>query len=153
MTKDDHRLLEKQPRPEESHCPRCGAEPTDESVVGHRLSATGYTHDDIKLRCSECEASWKLGIPIGEGGFDDLWCESCDKTYKLVHRTRHWFDGDGRMKVRLHLKCPICYYFDKVDRQPDDENITLVGYPPITGHQDSDVTPDGYQDGELNTDE
>jgi len=147
----EHEELEEQTVPEESHCPECGASPTEDSVVQHRLAAVGYLHDDVKLQCSECEASWLLGIPIGEGGYDDLWCPSCDDSYAFVHRVEHLADRDTE-KYRLHLKCPNCFTFRKVTREPDENGLALVGYPCLTGKSDSRTKNDGYADGTLNRD-
>lgn len=130
--------LENQPIPEETHCPKCRAEPTESSVRQHKLSDLGYMHDDVQLECSECEATWTLGIPIGEEleYGDDLWCSSCDDSVMLVHRVK--VKPDDQMVVKLHLKCPNCYYFTTIDRKCDDRNLALVGYPQITGELSED---------------
>lgn len=134
--------LAEQPVPAASRCPECGGEPLPDRVV-HNLSAMGYKHDDIKQVCSECGHEWLNGCPIGE--FDrpeyaaDLWCDSCDETWMLVHRVApkdRW--------VTLHLKCPNCYAFDKARRSPDNRGIALVGYPQITG-QTEGAQPYGYR--------
>lgn len=148
----EHEDLEEQSVPEESNCPDCGASPTDESVVNHRLAAVGYLHDDVKLECSECDGDWLLGIPIGEGGHDDLWCPSCDDSYSFVHRVEH-LTNTGTERYRLHLKCPNCFTFRKVFREPDENGLALVGYPVLTGTQDSQTKRDGYKDGTLNVDD
>lgn len=143
--------LVEQPLPSETRCPRCGEPPTEESVRQHKLSANGYLHDDVRLDCQECGGSWLLGIPIGEGGFDDLWCEACDDAYAFVHRFEPWEDDDGEECRRMHMKCPNCVTFWYNLRYPDENDLTLVGYPSITGTQDARVSPDGYPDGTLNT--
>lgn len=148
-----HDQLEEQPIPSETNCPGCGASPTEESVLRHGLSDMGYLHDDIWLECQECENRWVCGVPIGEGGYDDLWCNSCDDNYGWMHRFEPWEDRDGEDCYRLHLKCETCNIFWHVKRYPDDNGLTLVGYPPITGQQDSTVSADGYPDGTLNTDD
>lgn len=125
--------LEAQPRPSEVSCPECGAAPTDESVRDHKLSDMGYLHDDVLWECQECEHSWASGVPVGSSDewADDLWCDSCDDSWMLVHRVQ----PRGTDTITLHLKCPNeeCYYFTKTQRDLDDASRALVGYPQITG--------------------
>lgn len=135
--------LEEQPVPDESRCPKCGGEPLADEVV-HNLSAIGYQHDDIQQVCEDCGHQWANGRPIGE--FDrpelaaDLWCDSCDDGWMLVHRVAR-----KSTHTVLHLKCPECYHFDRARRTPDDSGVALVGYPQITGATDG-CQPYGYQD-------
>lgn len=135
--------LSEQPLPEDSNCPACGSSPTDESIVEHRLAATGYLHDDIRLECSECGERWTCGVPIGEEPEfgDDLWCDSCDNSIMLVHRVRFLSHGE---RVELQLKCPreSCRYYDEVEREADD-GVALVGYPQLIGSMDG-AEPFGY---------
>lgn len=149
---EDHPGLSEQQVPQHAHCPYCRSEPTDDSVVKHQLSAMGYLHDDVRLECSECGERWTLGIPIGEGGYEDMWCQSCDSAYFGTHRVE-WMRDAGKIVFRLHLKCPNCYHFKRVMRDPDDQHIALVGKPTLTGAQDGQTLPDGYEDGTLNTDD
>lgn len=137
--------------PSESSCPTCGADPTDESVLEHRLSDMGYTHDDVRLECAnpDCENDgWTLGVPIGEfDGGSDLWCASCDETQYLVHRIHVVTGEEGEDKLRVHLKCPNCYHFPlpPPERELDDMGVSLIGYPQITGATEG-ARPDGYVD-------
>lgn len=138
--------LKEQPLPEDSHCPECGAEPTTESIIEHRLSDHGYLHDDVKLKCrgDECGTEWAHGVPIGDFDrpemADDLFCSSCSDAWMFVHRV-----APKSANVVLHLKCPNCYNFDKVRRSKDTRNgnVVLVGYPQITG-ETSGCDPFGY---------
>lgn len=133
--------MSKQAIPDDSNCPYCGSEPTEESVVERNLSDLGYRHEDIALECQDCGEAWWHGIPIGEyEEGNDLLCASCEQHRMLVHRVQ-----DRGRQFRLHLKCPNCYHFDKVDRTPDDEQIALVGYPAITGDADG-AEPFGYEE-------
>lgn len=129
--------------PSESNCPSCGSEPTDDSIVERRLSDMGYLHEDIALECSECKESWWLGVPRGdyEDG-EDLWCESCEDTWMLVHRVDPIAGGDD--EIELHLKCPNpeCHHFKRVLREGDGRRV-LVGYPMITGSTE-EAKPYGY---------
>lgn len=137
---------EKQPIPSESNCPYCGGAPTDESQAEHRLSNLGYIHDDIGLRCSDCEQEWWCGVPIGSWkGGEDLFCTSCDARFMRVHRVAVNGAGDGYLM--LHLKCPNpdCYYFKTVTRSVDANGVSLVGYPDITGSMDG-ADAWGYED-------
>lgn len=144
--------LDEQPIPSDAACPKCGGEPMSEEVL-HRLSNLGYLHDDIGLKCSErdCGHEWTAGVPIGEFDRDDmaadLWCDSCDKEWMLVHRVEFAPSGlPGNPPTALHLKCPNpdCYNWDRVGREADDEHIALVGYPQITGAT-KDADPYGYR--------
>lgn len=148
-TADKSRELEKQPMPSDTMCPYCGGEPTDDSVVNHRLSATGYLHDDIQLQCQDCGHEWPVGVPIGEiedPMAEDLYCDSCEKRFMRVHRVApDWDSPEDRRRVLLHLKCPNCFYFDKEVRECGDRGIALVGYSDITGSFD-DATAYGWSD-------
>lgn len=125
--------------PENSSCPVCGSEPTDESVANHRLSDMGYLHDDVNLQCSNCDNDWTLGIPLGEfNGGNYLWCDSCDDSQYLVHRVD--FKDE-----RIHLKCPNCFHFENIEVDPDERGINLIGYPQITGATDNSEAY-GYTD-------
>ena len=122
--------LEEQPIPEDTSCPECGDDPTDDSLVEHKLSNMGYLHDDIQLSCDNGH-TWSCGVPIGEfDGGDSLICDSCDESWMYVHRVQL---SSGDEKILLHLKCPNCKYFEEVEREPDGDGVALVGYPPITG--------------------
>lgn len=126
--------LEEQPFPSESKCPECGGEPTAESKASHLLSVNGYLHDDRHVKCEDCGNDWQVGIPVGDGPKNDkLWCDSCDDEWMLIHR----FDLDRSEDipyVKLHLKCPNCYYFKRTDKHMlDSDGIALTAYPPITG--------------------
>lgn len=131
-----------QPIPERAVCPECEARPTDESVVEHRLSQLGYHHDDIRLECRECGHRWTLGVPIGRGGEDDLVCDSCGMV-ALVHRIEDIGRGSSMDTRNLHMKCVGCLNFWQVRRPIDGNDVTLVGYPHITGDQ-SEADPFGY---------
>lgn len=136
--------LTEQPIPSETNCPNCGSSPTHESIVAHRLEATGYQHDDIRLECGDCGSRWTCGVPIGkelEYG-DDLWCDACDDSVMFVHRVRIRSGGD---EVSVHMKCPNCYYFDTVLRETDDGGVALMGYPDITGSFEG-ADPYGYKE-------
>lgn len=145
MTTNTTELTE-QPRPSDSRCPACGAEPTDESVTEHKLSDLGYLHDDVFLECAadDCDETWVCGVPVGSSDefADDLWCESCDDEWMLVHRVLPQREG-----VTLHLKCPsdTCNYFTTTTRDTDDSGRALVGYPIITGETEG-AKPYGWSD-------
>lgn len=135
--------LPEQPRPENAHCPQCGSPATDESIRDHRLSDLGYMHDDISFQCTECDNSWVHGVPIGsdESGYgDDLWCQSCDAEYYRVHRVTV-----QKSSVRLDLKCPRCFHFTTTNRDRDEHNRALVGFPDITGDR-TGAAPYGWTD-------
>lgn len=135
--------LTEQPLPAETRCPNCGSRPTDESVTKHNLSNMGYLHDDVHLQCSEdgCDGRWTLGVPIGEETrfAESLTCDSCGG-YCLVHRVH-----PKPETVTLHLKCPECYFFKKIIRKLDDNDLALVGYPQITGTLD-EAEPWGWEE-------
>lgn len=129
-------------------CPECGGQPAqdlDELRVQHNLSAMGYLHDDQMLECGDCENAWTHGVPIGTYGADDLECDSCrhdpnldEPQYYRVHRvvpSRQATPGSAG-RITLHLKCPRCYLFKKVERQMDNRGVALVGFPEITGSMD-----------------
>lgn len=100
--------------PGASRCPYCGGEPDEQSSAKHSLSVLDYLHDDVALHCSECSRKWTCGVPIGgppAESFADLWCDSCDGGFMLVHRVEVSGvdideDGDRVGRVGLHLKCP-----------------------------------------------
>lgn len=141
--------------PENARCPECGAEPPqeqiDRAIVHDRLTNTGYLHGDFNFECEECGFGgdgdrWVHGVPVGdfEGGAD-LWCDPCD-TWFMVHRvatTGSHVPDDG---VLLHLKCPSCFRFEKINRKGDRRGVHLVGYPPITGKIDDETRPYGWSD-------
>lgn len=133
------------PVPDDATCPYCGGDAEAVDPVAHRLSAIGYTHDDVEMECADCESTWPLGIPIGEfegEEAEDLFCSSCEKRFMRVHRVvPRWRSED---KVMLHLKCPNCYYFDKQQRVAGDGGKVLVGYPDITGSVANAAEPEGY---------
>lgn len=133
--------MEEKPIPSESRCPNCRSKPTNESVTEHRLSTLGYKHDDVFLMCSDCQTQWTHGVPIGEGGENDLQCDSCLHEYMRVHRVR--VNERDLESIDLHLKCPKCVFFKIVPRDLDEYGVSLVGYPDITGEQ-SDAEPYGY---------
>lgn len=148
---DDAVELDEQSVPSDSMCPYCGGEPTDESARRHDLSAIGYLHDDVHLQCEDCDSEWAVGIPIGEIDDEyaaDLFCDSCESRYMRVHRVapRWRRDDESDRKVLLHLKCPNCYYFDKVVRDCGPQGISLVGYPDITGSRE-DADEYGWKNG------
>lgn len=131
--------LEEQPRPSESKCPECGEEPTDDSIVEHRLSALAYTHDDQILECEKCSNQWTLGVPIGEPEEkkeSELWCDSCEKRFMRVHfiDVNPSIDED----VKLHLKCPNveCRYYKWFGRDTDRRGVIHTRYPDISGSED-----------------
>lgn len=147
------------------YCPECGGEPTrdlDELRVEHNLAAMGYLHDDQTLECGECGNKWTHGVPVGEfHGGQDLLCDSCnhdpdleEPQYYRVHRvvpSRRATPGAGA-RLTLHLKCPRCFLFKKVERTMDNRGVGLVGYPDITGSTDEAQeygwtgTPPGVED-------
>lgn len=138
--------------PRESRCPECGTPPPDEQVdrrVAHgRLTNTGYLHADFRFECPDCGGEWVCGKPVGDyDGGDDLWCDSCDDGYMLVHRVvtgnQSWVPDDG---VGLHLKCPRdeCKHFDKTTREHDAKGVALIGYPVTTGEVNDDTRPYGW---------
>lgn len=133
--------LTEQDIPDSAKCPNCGAEPTEESVVEHRLSNMGYLHDDIWLECKECgyDDEWLLGVPIGEyDSGDDLVCDSCSTPYR-IHRIkivlRSLGDNPEDIRLRLMCKCPNCNYYPKPfpTREVDKDGVSLMGHPDITG--------------------
>lgn len=141
--------LEEQPIPEDTTCPYCGADPTEETQAEHKLSNIGYLHDDIVLECSNdaCGEEWTCGVPIGSPEDDtesDLWCDSCEKRFGRIHRVAPTEADRG--KIRLHVKCPNpeCRYFWRVKREYGPQQVALVGYPDITGQTDGDVAAYGY---------
>lgn len=105
--------MDHQPVPERACCPECGADPSHESVVRQQLSAVGYTHEDKRLECSECDNRWTCGIPIGETD-DDTWvCDACGGDLMP-----HFMYADADMeRVRVKPKCRDCYWV------PDDPII------------------------------
>lgn len=132
---------EKPTPPDEATCPECGEPATEDSVVKVQLSNLGYMHEDTTLECVGCGNTWIHGVPVGEGGEDDLECP-CGTTY-LIHRVRvQWQAG----KVILDAKCPNCAHFPMppLEREIDSTNkVALVGYPEITGDQ-SEAAPLGW---------
>lgn len=146
--------LAEQPTPDvDVFCPHCGGRPVygpdEQAAVQHRLSATGYLHDDLKFRCSECGEHWAHGMPVGEydvaDHVDQLTCHSCrhdpacehDQYYRVkgVLLTRLPSPG-GPGQVKLVLKCPRCKLHSTVKRHLTDQDGTpglLVGYPDVTG--------------------
>ena len=139
-------LLEDQPIPSDSKCPICGADP--EYNPRHQLSASGYLHDDIEMTCSECGHQWPCGVPIGEYAgplAEDLWCDSCDQRYALVHRVKPLPD-DHDDDLEFHMKCPDeeCYHFWMFTRKVGEGGVCLMGYPDITGNVDRAVSKYGH---------
>lgn len=140
--------LDHQPVPSESRCPYCGGDPTDRSERHHSLSVLGYLHDDIQMECEECGRTWPCGVPVGEydgPGAEELFCDSCEQRFMRVHRV-NWDPRGRRDYFIIHLKCPNpeCYYFAKLQREPDGGGTALLGYPDITGSVES-AKPYGYQ--------
>lgn len=148
-TAQDIDFDEKQPVPDDTTCPYCGADVHDDNVVKHRLSAMGYIHDDIEMECDECGQTWPLGVPVGEFEGDEaekLFCSSCESRFMRIHRVApRWNSDPDNRKVMLHLKCPNCYYFEKQQRDVGPNGRSLVGYPDITGSTDG-ASPEGYRD-------
>lgn len=153
--------------PEDSYCPECGAPPTADSLVEHKLSNMGYLHDDVKFECGNGH-SWVNGVPIGESNLDiDYDCPSCnrdrdgwlwrarswlikklggDTTNRLlIHRVRKDVNKRDEPVYDVHLKCPNCYFFKTMVRKPDDGGTLLIGYPEITG-QTRGAQAYGYPD-------
>lgn len=140
--------LDYQPVPSESSCPYCGGDPTDRTERHHSLSALGYLHDDVQMECADCGRTWPCGVPVGEydgPGAEELFCDSCEQRYMRVHRV-NCDPRDRRDYYIIHLKCPNpeCYYFDKIQREPDGGGTALLGYPDITGSVEN-AKPYGYQ--------
>lgn len=103
----------------------------------------GYLHDDIGLECPQCGKSWTLGVPVGEfDGGEDLICDSCG-VFMWVHRVVTQPDHKP-YDLEVHLKCGSCYNFKKITRTGKD-NVTLIGYPHITGST-ADAEPFGWTD-------
>lgn len=134
--------LEEQPVPEDAQCPECGADPLDSPP--HKLSALGYTHDDILLTCSdeECLNQWILGVPIGESDYgDDLRCSCGTIAYphkidlrSMVEQIEDADDPEwGDVALDVYCKCPNCSHYFGVERTPDSKGIALVGNPTLTG--------------------
>lgn len=136
--------------PSESKCPSCGSEPDDESSRRYQLSMMGYLHQDVRFSCSGCDCEWSCGVPIDgseaepefPGREGDLWCDSCDSAWMLIHRVRPNTNGD---KMNLDLKCPNpeCHYFTRAKRETGPNSYALIGYPQITGDLDG-CDPFGY---------
>lgn len=126
--------MEEQPFPEESKCPECGGEPTEESMRKHRLQNLGYLADDGHPVCRDCGNTWRVGRPIGEyEDGDDLWCDSCDESYMRVHFIKLMERAGEIRHYKLNLKCPNCYHYDTIKRDSDETGRAMVGYPDITG--------------------
>lgn len=139
--------IEEQPERSESMCPECG-EPPDE--VQSRLSNLGYLHDDQTNECKNGH-KWTNGIPIGK--FDrpdlaeDLWCDSCNDSWVLIHRVRIGPTSFPDADIVLDTKCPNddCNTFDQIPREVDEKHsVALVGYPQITGKTEG-CDPYGYE--------
>lgn len=154
--------LDRQPVPTDSRCPDCGAEPTDESLVEHRLSDLGYTHDDQTLSCSdpECGRTWTCGVPIGiyHGSLaDDLHCDSCEDAWFRVHRIRvpdpsvASTDSDAPVAY-VYVKCPNCYRFRRLEREFGPHGFAMLGFPHITGATDG-ARAFGYPDSDDTSEE
>lgn len=138
----------------EAHCPKCGERATDESLTEVRLSELGYYHGDAHYECQECDNEWVHGVPVGrsEKFSDDLYCQSCEEEWYLIHRVVPHVQVDFEEEdwtfnqIQLHVKCPNCYHFDRISREADEENRrVLVGYPQITG-QTEGAEPYGYKE-------
>lgn len=135
--------------PTESNCPECGGSPDDESLRLSKLSDMGYVHQDVHYTCEECSCQWACGVPIDgpeeepdiPGKKGSLWCESCDETWMLPHRTKY-LDSET---VRLDMKCPRpeCNFFRRVIRKTGPQGYALIGYPQIVGKIDG-AQPFGY---------
>lgn len=137
---DPEQDLDEQPL-QPTRCPDCGGEPAPE--VTHRLSATGYLHDDQTRICEDCGHQWDCGVPIGEFDRPEL-AESLQcgcGGWRLVHRAA--ITGGGN--ITLHLKCPKCYSFVTEKRNVDSSGVALVGYPQTSG-QTEGCTPYGWED-------
>lgn len=135
----------------ETACPECASEPTDESVVMHKLSRLGYAHDDQMFECADCSHQWAHGVPIGSSDAfaEELECRNplCERVYSRVHRAL-LVQLDGEQRIGFHTKCPACFFFDSFVRQPDPAGRVLVGYPDITG-ETADAEAYGYIDEEV----
>lgn len=133
--------LEPQDIPAGSRCPNCGAKPTDETRIEHRLSNLGYKHDDILLECSECGTEWNHGMAQGnppEEMYEDLRCE-CGvfmRVHGITARGVTATNPFDEVYLRLLLKCPNCQHTKRVDRETDGTFSTLVGFPMTTGELD-----------------
>ncbi len=141
-------LVEQQPS-ERSKCPECGGDPCE---IGHTLSDLGYLHDDQRMMCEDCGNQWTCGVPIGETSLDEraeeLFCDSCDDAFMLVHRAVRTRHGN----ITFHLKCPNCYYFEQLTRVPDEKGRVLLGYPQITGETEG-CPVYGYDESEHSGDD
>jgi hypothetical protein len=86
-------------------CPKCGADPTDDSVVTKDLSHLGYAHEDTRLDCQHCSNTWQIGEPLGDCD-DDTWvCDACDGDL-MPHFVYVYDDGT----VNVKPKCQQCYW-------------------------------------------
>lgn len=148
--------MDRQSVPSDVSCPACGADPKPDP--SHRLSAIGYTHDDIEFDCANaaCGHTWASGVPIGEAHgplAEELFCDACEKRYGLIHRVKLLpVRGDhDRTPLELDLKCPNtnCYHFWTVTRQTDTDGVCLIGHPQITGSLDGAATTYGYEPGDF----
>lgn len=129
--------------PSASKCPYCGGEPkhNPENVLG----ATGYTYNDVKFKCRECDEEWTCGVPIGEHDgtlAEELFCASCETRYGLPHRIKF----RSERVAEIHMKCPECFYFWKIRRETDKHNVILFGFPQITGSIEDADAPLGYDE-------
>lgn len=130
--------MEDQAFPEESKCPECGGEPSEESKRNKRLQNLGYLAQDIFPECEDCGNQWKIGVPIGEYEHgEDLWCDSCDSEWMLVHFVKLMERG-GNKKYKFNLKCPNpdCLHYKTIRRESDPSGKAMMGYPPITGKEE-----------------
>lgn len=127
--------MEEQPFPEESKCPECGGEPSEDSKQRKRLQNLGYLAQDVFPECEDCGNQWKCGIPIGEyEEGDDLWCDSCDSEWMYPHFIK-LLERAGHRRYKLNLKCPndSCFHYKTIHRDADNSGKAMMGYPPITG--------------------
>jgi uncharacterized protein with PIN domain len=125
--------------PEKTRCPDCGTVPTEESVRDKQLSDLGYLHQDTFFECESCSREWTCGVPIGSSDTyaEELFCKACQDSWYRVHRVKvNPVESGPGGTFHLHLKCPNCYDFERIDREVDNRGIALVGWPQITGEMD-----------------
>lgn len=122
--------------PQDSSCPDCGEEPTEESIVYSRLSDNGYKHRDVRLECSECETKWVHGIPRGETETEKWVCEICGGDY--IPHFLFVNTNPNERTIKTRPKCKACFHVPEerieLDSTFNGENIRgFIGHHTVTG--------------------